>query len=210
MAKTCVYCNERPGKRECPALGGLICPICCGESRGVEIKCPTDCRYFQRGEEFQQEKRSEPYREAWFEKNSEVLEGENHRLLNALALVESLVYLYYEEDQLLTDDRLITGLSELEKRFKPIEVPTKNLELTEFVDDALVKAIEAGRLTEEQIREALSRTIEVARDFSDGSRGLVQGLTGRVKEDYNLPDKHIMDEGQRGESLITTPDQLNR
>ncbi len=209
MGKKCVYCNDRVGKRECPALGGLICPVCCGEHRGVEIKCPTDCRYFQRGEKFQQEKRSEPYRKAWLEHNSDLLEEENYRLLNTVAIVERAVYLFYEEDQLLTDDRLITGLTELEKRLKPIEVPTQSLELTEFVHEVISDLIESGKVAKEQVREALARTIELAKDFSDGSRGLVQGLTGRVEEDYDLPETGEGEEIEPRESIITTPNQLN-
>ena len=42
----CVSCNQRKGRRECPALGGLICTQCCGSKRGIEIKCPDDCSYF--------------------------------------------------------------------------------------------------------------------------------------------------------------------
>ena len=42
----CVSCNQRKGRRECPALGGLICTQCCGSKRGIEIKCPDDCPYF--------------------------------------------------------------------------------------------------------------------------------------------------------------------
>jgi len=42
---TCPSCDARKGKRSCPALGGLICPRCCGTKRILEIRCPPDCRY---------------------------------------------------------------------------------------------------------------------------------------------------------------------
>jgi len=42
----CVICNHRKGRRECPALEGLICTQCCGSKRGLEIRCPDDCDYF--------------------------------------------------------------------------------------------------------------------------------------------------------------------
>ena len=41
----CVSCNHRKGKRACPALGGLICTVCCGTKRLVEVRCPADCGY---------------------------------------------------------------------------------------------------------------------------------------------------------------------
>ncbi len=41
----CVSCGQRKGKRACPALRGLICPVCCGTKRLKEIACPSDCQY---------------------------------------------------------------------------------------------------------------------------------------------------------------------
>ena len=55
----CVKCGQRKGKRECPALGGLICSQCCGEFRLVEIECPRDCRYLGGAEAYQEERRFE-------------------------------------------------------------------------------------------------------------------------------------------------------
>ena len=42
---TCPLCSARPAKRQCPALNQLICPVCCGTKRLVEIRCPDDCVY---------------------------------------------------------------------------------------------------------------------------------------------------------------------
>ena len=50
----CVSCGKRKAKRQCPALRGSICPVCCGEKRGVEIRCPLDCVYFVEGQKHQQ------------------------------------------------------------------------------------------------------------------------------------------------------------
>lgn len=41
----CRYCQQRKGKRSCPALGGTICTMCCGQHRLKEIDCPLDCTY---------------------------------------------------------------------------------------------------------------------------------------------------------------------
>jgi hypothetical protein len=42
---TCSYCQQRKGKRTCPALGAMICAPCCGRHRLQEIDCPSDCTY---------------------------------------------------------------------------------------------------------------------------------------------------------------------
>src|SRR5262249_45724774 len=44
-------CRSRKGKRACPALRQTICPVCCGRKRIVEIACPSDCVYLEKGSE---------------------------------------------------------------------------------------------------------------------------------------------------------------
>jgi len=39
----CPLCQKRKQKRSCPALGRMICPVCCGTKRLVEIRCPAEC-----------------------------------------------------------------------------------------------------------------------------------------------------------------------
>jgi len=209
MAEKCVYCGNRKGKRECPALGGLICSVCCGEHRATEINCPTDCRYFQRGEEFQQEKYADPYREAWMERNADLFEEENYELLNTIGMFERFIYYQYLEDMTLTDGQVISGLTELDKKLRPIELPTKSFELTQSAYESIAPLIDQGKITRDVIRDALERFLNLAEDFSDGSRKLVEGLVGRTDADYDLPDIEEIDKQEKPESLITTPDQLN-
>ena len=39
----CSLCQTRKEKRSCPALDRMICPVCCGTKRLVEINCPPEC-----------------------------------------------------------------------------------------------------------------------------------------------------------------------
>jgi len=41
----CPLCGKRSARRSCPALGHLICAVCCGTKRLTEIACPSDCGY---------------------------------------------------------------------------------------------------------------------------------------------------------------------
>ena len=43
----CSLCGRRKGRRACPARGALICSVCCGTKRRVEIACPDDCVYLE-------------------------------------------------------------------------------------------------------------------------------------------------------------------
>jgi hypothetical protein len=40
---TCVSCNGSGAKRNCPALGGMICGLCCGSKRNSSIQCTAEC-----------------------------------------------------------------------------------------------------------------------------------------------------------------------
>jgi hypothetical protein len=44
---TCPLCGTRKARRGCPALGTLICPVCCGTKRRAEIACPDDCGWLR-------------------------------------------------------------------------------------------------------------------------------------------------------------------
>jgi hypothetical protein len=39
----CLSCNTGGAKRDCPALGGLICGSCCGSKRNSAITCTAEC-----------------------------------------------------------------------------------------------------------------------------------------------------------------------
>ncbi|MDT3738854.1 MAG: hypothetical protein RO257_05065 [Candidatus Kapabacteria bacterium] len=47
MKVMCLSCNDSKGKRDCPALNGMICSVCCGTKRLKEIQCPDDCLYLE-------------------------------------------------------------------------------------------------------------------------------------------------------------------
>jgi hypothetical protein len=52
----CPLCGNRKAKRQCPAKGRQICPVCCGTKREVEIDCPSSCAYLLEGREYESEK----------------------------------------------------------------------------------------------------------------------------------------------------------
>ena len=41
----CKICQIRRARRNCPAVGGEICPLCCGQQREMTLDCPLDCEY---------------------------------------------------------------------------------------------------------------------------------------------------------------------
>jgi hypothetical protein len=55
MAK-CVKCDKRKGKRHCPALGQMICNLCCGQFREKEIPCPPSCSFLAQHKPYQDQR----------------------------------------------------------------------------------------------------------------------------------------------------------
>ncbi|MDX1411070.1 MAG: hypothetical protein R3351_02855, partial [Nitrospirales bacterium] len=57
----CLYCHQKKGKRECPALTGLICSTCCGIHRLSSINCPDDCVFLDTNLDYQQKRVGERF-----------------------------------------------------------------------------------------------------------------------------------------------------
>ncbi|MFN8007472.1 MAG: hypothetical protein U0V70_10695 [Terriglobia bacterium] len=58
MPQKCPLCEARKVKRFCPAKASMICPVCCGEKREIEISCPADCVYLQPGRDYEAERQA--------------------------------------------------------------------------------------------------------------------------------------------------------
>lgn len=43
----CKICQKRRARRHCPAVGGDICPLCCGTHREIAFTCPLECEFLQ-------------------------------------------------------------------------------------------------------------------------------------------------------------------
>lgn len=63
----CPVCNQRKGKRFCPAKAAKICTTCCATEREVTIDCPFDCPHLKDGRAREYKNRLEqddfPYKE---------------------------------------------------------------------------------------------------------------------------------------------------
>src|SRR3569832_3011914 len=93
---SCSYCRNRKGKRPCPALGGTICSLCCGEHRMSRISCPMECVYLDSGSEYPRKRLSEefsPARRAFYQEIGDMGGQKAEALYN---LNEVITFNYYE------------------------------------------------------------------------------------------------------------------
>lgn len=95
MAKCC-SCDSRKGKRNCPALGGVICSQCCGNKKEKEIACPHNCFYLGTSKKYFAE-RQESEKISNFERDLKLLPNDENRHLEMLQNIESGIHHLYKE-----------------------------------------------------------------------------------------------------------------
>lgn len=123
----CVSCNSRKGKRNCPALGSLICSQCCGAKRVREIDCPEDCFYMGKSKQYFTD-RQESQQISDFEREMKRTIGNEDRYLDILQNIEFIIHKIYRERGNITDKHVETALDYLIEMGKAqMDLPSKFL-----------------------------------------------------------------------------------
>jgi len=146
MAK-CPICNSRKGKRKCLIVDGLICSLCCGNTR-TEETC-SECPFFQKPK--RQYNEVPAYSVSEMDGNMELesygnsIEGAlcaydiaNERKLNdsdAIRIVELLIDKYYFRDETmdLEDQMVLNGFNYVDKSIGE--------DLKDIEDEEIVKVL---------------------------------------------------------------------
>ena len=185
----CAYCHRRKGKRQCPALEGLICTICCGTHRGTRISCPADCIYFSPGEAYQRErlghqlfKERQPLYEALHRERGE-------QALVILNLCDFACYSYAVRQPAATDQELLEGLEGVRAKLSPLTVEHAATSLcTQHLWGVIETWLKQERQDQELVRSVLDRAITAARDVAGDElvgRNYVRGLMGLIEERFS-------------------------
>ena len=114
----CVLCNQRKGKRPCPAKNAGICGQCCGEKRILEIECPESCEYLKAGRDREADQEGERYIRVSdpFEQEKRVRVVENHKAV--LADLQTIVAAERQSTRDLTDQDVAEALDCLLKTLR--------------------------------------------------------------------------------------------
>jgi hypothetical protein len=161
MAK-CVSCNSRKGKRNCPALAGLICSQCCGAKKVKEIDCPEDCFYMGKSQQYFTD-RQESQQISDFEREMKKTIGSEDKYLDILQNIEFIIHKIYTEQGNITDKYVETALDYLIEMGKAqMDLPSKFLtklppNVQNIVDaiDAILEMREAFTKNKEQLMDRL-------------------------------------------------------
>lgn len=181
----CIYCHGRKGKRECPALGGMICTQCCGEHRIISISCPTDCIYLDANSEYQQKRTGERYAQARREVYKDLHAQYGEKAAGVFNLIEVVTFGYFHAQRHAQDSEVTAGLQALRRSLSPVHIPSGPL--PPFADqlkkeyEAFTKQ-EASQVVEDQhtVIAVLDRALQLVADFSGSTLRSSRFLTGLV------------------------------
>lgn len=115
----CLACNQRKGKRPCPAIRGNICTPCCGEKRVIEIDCPPDCEYLKAGQTHSLQKK---YVSLMSHEHDSLKRDKYYRVTAEfggwIEVVETAIVRYGRDLRALRDEEILEAIVSLGKTFE--------------------------------------------------------------------------------------------
>ncbi len=188
----CVYCGEDKGKRECPALGGLISASCCGENRGVRITCPPDCRHYVKNERYQRERLAPAFHEAWLQRTVPFYQDERTAALDFVVFLEGALYNFFRRETRATDEDIVDALGHVKRKLSPIQIieaPGTRLgqHLWQAVEGYQQRTQGVGEDDGQAATDALVEAIGALGDEDSPREGL-HGLLGHVEQYIGVPE----------------------
>jgi hypothetical protein len=206
---SCAYCHSRKGKRVCPALGGLICSLCCGAHRMTRISCPSDCAYLDTGSDYQQKRLSEqflPVRRDFYQE-LEVAGGQ--KAVALFNLIEVITFSYFDGRRDGQDAEVIAALQALRRTLSPLHIPAAPMPV--FAEHLRKEYETFKKQNPEQIADsldapaALDRIDRFVSTFSGNefqSGRFLGGLIGYVKTHHPEIAAHLKKRHEPGHILL--------
>jgi len=109
----CEICEEKKGRRNCPALGKLICPSCCASKRLKEIDCPTDCEHLSSGQNFKERKEIEKVVRTGLYAMEKDISKISKEVLSFVSEIESYLAKEFYENIDVNDHKIYNALSKV-------------------------------------------------------------------------------------------------
>ncbi len=182
----CAHCEQRKGKRACPALNGMICSQCCGEHRITKISCPASCVFLEVNDNYQQKRvggRFELERRTFYR---ELLDFGGERATEIFYVFEALAFRYFQERRDAQDIEALEGIQSLRRSFSLIEIPETGMPaFGEELRKEFKVFGERQNLEPTMVTEVLDRAQTFIQEFSGSglrSNRFLQGLLGYVRE----------------------------
>src|SRR5437588_3013258 len=167
----CVYCHTSKGKRTCPALGGLICSVCCGEHRLISINCPADCPYLETGTDYQRQRVGELFRQDRRRTYREVFEIGGQQAAGLLNLIEVVCFSYFHNKTTALDGEVIAALEFIRRLLSPLHFPAPAVPaFSQYLHKEFKAYLGQEKLDEDKAKQVVGLTLTLVNQFSGGGR----------------------------------------
>lgn len=205
----CVYCQQRKGKRPCPALGGLICTLCCGEHRIVRISCPADCIYLGTGSDYQQKRLAEHFMPVRREFYRQLAEFGGEKAVALYNLVEVVTFSYYQGRRDGQDAEIVAAIQALRRTLSPLHVPAAPMPV--FAEHLRKEYETFKKQNPQQIADSstapdiLDRAVRFVSEFSGTgfqSQRFLGGLIGYVRAYHPEIAAHLTKQHEVGHIVL--------
>lgn len=207
--RKCLYCHARKGKRPCPALGGLICSLCCGEHRVIRITCPADCMYLDTNSEYQQRRAGERFAQGRREFYKELFAFGGEKAAALLNLIEVVTFSYFQDRRDGQDGEVIAGIQALRRTLSPLHIPAVPGQI--FAErlkkeyEAFTKPQAQQALDQHRATEVLDRALKFVTEYSGAglqSQRFLTGLIGYIKTYHPDVASHLASQSQEGRIIL--------
>ena len=182
----CAHCQQRKGKRACPALDGMICSQCCGAHRITQISCPASCVFLEANDDYQQKRVGglfELERRTFYR---QLLDFGGERATEIFYVFEALAFRYFQDRRDAQDSEVLEGIQSLRRSFSLIQIPESGLPaFGEELRKEFKVFGERQQLEPTMVTEVLDRAQGFVQEFSGGglrSNRFLRGLLGYVRE----------------------------
>jgi hypothetical protein len=192
---TCAYCHARKGKRQCPALAGLICSPCCGENRLIKINCPADCPYLEAGTDYQRQRVGELFRQDRRRAYREVFEIGDEKGAGLFNLIEIVCFSYFHNKPLGLDGEVVTALEFIRRLLSPLHFPAPTVPaFSQYLHKEFKAFLEKEKVDQTQAQQIVDVALRVVNEFSGAglrSNRFITGVIGCLTLDHPEVAAHI-------------------
>lgn len=204
--KKCVYCQERKGKRLCPALSSNICSQCCGTHRMISIACHTDCIYLDANIEYQQKRIGDHFEQSRKTFYRELIEKWGDKAAEVFYFLEAVTFKHFHTRRDGQDGEVIAAIQALRRSFSPIHIPEGMAPaFTEALKKEYKAFIEGEKIDSQMATEVLDQGLQFITKFSGTglrSTRFLSGLAGFLKSQHPDVADQLAKLGSTGGRII--------
>ena len=195
MTTKCVYCHASRGKRQCPALGGLICSACCGENRLTKITCPADCEFLEAGTDYQRQRVGDLFRADRRRAYREVFEIGGEKAAGLFNLIEIVCFSYFHNKPSGLDAEVINALEFIRRLLSPLHFPAPTVPaFSQYLHKEFKAYLEQEKFDHGQAQQIVDLALSLVNGFSGAglrSNRFITGLIGCITTEHPEVAAHL-------------------